>query len=86
MAGNTAALTRTATAIYRGIKTADEPEVMDLTLQGTTVRIDRGQADVEDPQLPPPSPTRREYASSAATKAGTAAAARLIGNYRRSAS
>lgn len=99
VAGNTAAITRTATAIYRGIREADQPEVVDLTQQATTSRVLASdtaadapqmiQPEVIDPQAPRPSRSQQRVSgatSSAATKAGTAAAARFLSTNRRSAS
>lgn len=39
VAGNTAAVTRTAAAVYRGIRDAERLGVVDLTEQATTARI-----------------------------------------------
>lgn len=95
VAGNTAAITRTATAIYRGIRDAEQPEALDLTQQATTSRIVTSDAasdtprviqpELIDPQTPRQSRSQQP-ASGAATKAGTAAAARFLSTYRRSAS
>lgn len=39
VAGNTAAVTRTAAAVYRGIRDAERLGVVDLTEQATTARL-----------------------------------------------
>ena len=39
VAGNTAAITRTAAAMYRGIRDAEKPEFVDVTDHATTTRV-----------------------------------------------
>lgn len=56
VAGNTAAITRTAAQIYRGIRDAEKPDVLDMTESATTARILEQDAvyTVERPAGTPP--------------------------------
>ncbi len=85
VAGNTAAITRTATAVYRGIRAAEQDDVVDLTGEATTARvIDAEPAQPVMVQTPADEPAPNRSGSGAGTRAGTAAV-RLINTYRRTA-
>ena len=85
VAGNTAAITRTATAVYRGIRAAEQDDVVDLTGEATTARvIDAEPAHPVMVQTPADEPAPNRSGSGAGTRAGTAAV-RLINTYRRTA-
>lgn len=86
VAGNTAAITRTATAVYRGIRAADQEDaVVDLTGQATTARVIEVDPIVMNQAGDDVADTADVQTGGGGGGRAGSAAARLLGTYRRTA-